>query len=102
MLLLTIAAGLGLTTGGMNAAVSTALSESFGAENFGHTYGLFVFVNLPFIVGLAPLAGYLFVLTGSYAAPFGGQVAALCVVAAMGAILHRNAAKKRMLTATLT
>jgi MFS family permease len=100
ILLLAIAAGLGLTTGGMNAAVSTALSERFGPENFGHTYGLFVFVNLPFIVGLAPLAGYLFVVTGSYAVPFGGQVAALCVVAAMGAILYKNASRKHVRTAT--
>jgi MFS family permease len=102
MLLLAVAAGLGLTIGGTNASVGTALSEDFGPENFGHTYGLYVFVNLPFMVGLAPLAGYLFVVTGSYAVPLGGQVAALCVVAAIGVVSRKNKSRSRVRTATIT
>jgi MFS family permease len=101
-LLLAIAAGLGLAIGGTNATVGTAFSEGFGAGNFGHTYGLFVFVNLPFIVGVAPLAGYLFVLTGSYALPFAGQAAALCVVTAIGVVSHRNRSARRAKAAATT
>jgi MFS family permease len=87
-LLLTITAILGTASGGMVPAMNTALSERFGAENIGRTYGLFVFINLPFTVGLPALTGYLFDATGGYTAAFIGIAAALSLVAAMGLALR--------------
>jgi len=56
----------GLAMGGMFALEPLLISEYFGLASFGAIYGgIWVFVSIGFAGG-APLAGYIFDVTGSY------------------------------------
>lgn len=84
-LLVVVAALIGVNSGGMVAALGTALGQRFGAASLGGALGLWSLINLPFSVGLSPLAGFLFGRFGSYAAPFALQIS-LFLVAGLLAI----------------
>ena len=70
-LLVRIAVGVfGLGFGGMGALIPLSIAESFGMRAFGSIMGLVTMIGiLPQIVG-PPVAGWLFVTTGSYTVPF--------------------------------
>lgn len=60
----------GLGFGGMGALIPLTIAESFGMRAFGSIMGLVTMIGiLPQLVG-PPVAGWLFVATGSYAVPF--------------------------------
>ena len=60
----------GLGFGGMGALIPLAIAEAFGMRAFGSIMGLVTMVGiLPQLVG-PPVAGWLFVSTGSYTVPF--------------------------------
>jgi MFS family permease len=60
----------GLGFGGMGALIPLAIAEAFGMRAFGSIMGLVTMAGiLPQLVG-PPVAGWLFVSTGSYAVPF--------------------------------
>ena len=60
----------GLGFGGMGALIPLTIAETFGMKAFGSTMGLITMIGvLPQLVG-PPVAGWLFVATGSYAVPF--------------------------------
>jgi sugar phosphate permease len=66
-LLLLLIAMIGVGLGAIAATIGVALSESFGAASFGRAYGLSGLITLPFVASAAPLAGFVFGRTGSYA-----------------------------------
>lgn len=72
---------IGLNSGGIVASLGTALSQRFGAVALGGALGLWSFLNLPFTVGMPPLAGFLFERLGGYASAFGVQIALFAVAA---------------------
>jgi predicted MFS family arabinose efflux permease len=60
----------GLGFGGMGALIPLTIAESFGMRAFGSIMGLVTMIGiLPQLVG-PPVAGWLFVATGSYTVPF--------------------------------
>lgn len=60
----------GLGFGGMGALIPLSIAESFGMRAFGSIMGLVTMIGiLPQLVG-PPVAGWLFVVTGSYDLPF--------------------------------
>lgn len=81
---------IGINAGGMIASVGTALSQRFGAAALGGALGLWSFINLPFTVGMPPLAGFLYERLGGYAPAFAVQIG-LFVVAALLAGLNFSA-----------
>jgi len=82
---------IGVCGAGLVAAFGTALAEHFGPASFGRAYGLSNLVNLPFIAGGAPLAGLIFVKTGSYAAALIGQIGFFLLGALLAASVRRRA-----------
>lgn len=67
-------AAIGINSGGIIAAIATALSQRFGTASLGGALGLWSLMNLPFTVALPPLAGALFAWTGGYVLPFTFQI----------------------------
>jgi MFS family permease len=57
---------LGLCTGAIIGLQSTAVAAWLGHAVFGRAMGLLYLLEVPFLFGAAPLAGYLFDITGSY------------------------------------
>lgn len=80
--LVLLAALMGLHGAGVGAVVSMALSQRFGQANFGRAFGLSNLVNLPFMGLGVPIAGYIYVRTGSYT----GAVIGLIGVFLLGAL----------------
>lgn len=64
--LLVLAASFGMCGGAIVALHGAAVNELFGQPSFSQAMGLSYVFKLPFIVGSAPLAGWLFDRTGSY------------------------------------
>jgi len=81
-LLVAIAALLGLHGAPVVVGISMALSQRFGPASFGRAFGLSNLVNLPFMVLGVPLAGHIYVRTGSYA----GAVVGLALFLLIGAV----------------
>ena len=90
-LLAILIALIGVCGAGLVAAFGTALAEHFGPASFGRAYGFSNLVNLPFIAGGAPLAGLIFVRTGSYAAALMGQMGFFLFAALLVASVRRRA-----------
>lgn len=64
--LLTAAALIGLCAGATIALHSAALTLLFGAETYSRAMGLSYFLKVPFLLAVAPAAGHVFDVTGSY------------------------------------
>lgn len=64
--LLVLAATFGMCAGAIVAIHGAAVNELFGQPSFSQAMGLSYLLKLPFIVGAAPLAGWLFDRSGSY------------------------------------
>jgi MFS family permease len=79
-----LAALIGLHGSAVVAVVSLALSQRFGQANYGRLFGLSNLVNLPLMVLGVPIAGHLYVRTGSYMSAMLGLIA-LFVVGAIAA-----------------
>jgi hypothetical protein len=65
---------MGLCGAGVGAVASMALSQRFGQASFGRAFGLSNLMNLPFMVLGVPVAGHIYVRTGSYTAAVMGVV----------------------------
>ena len=89
-LLLILTGLIGACGAGLVAAFGTALAEHFGAASFGRAYGLSSLVNLPFVAGGAPLAGYVFVKTGSYGTALMGQIVFYVIGALLAGTMQRR------------
>lgn len=74
-----LAALFGLGIGAAAPLQAVVLGRCFGRNAFGQVMGLSGLIGLPFIAGANPVAGGLFVRTGSYASAFGLEAAALLV-----------------------
>jgi MFS family permease len=83
-LLLVLCLALGLATGSMLSVFGAALSQRFGAANFGRCYGVFSLINLPFVVSTPVIFGKVFTATGSYGPALVGQLAAYGVAFCAG------------------
>jgi MFS family permease len=97
-LLLVLTGLIGVCGAGLVAAFGTALAEHFGAASFGRAYGLSSLVNLPFIAGGAPLAGYVFVKTGSYSGALLGQICFYVIGALLAGTMQRRPRAKPAVT----
>jgi len=86
---LMLAAGAAMgTAGGSTVALHSAVTTSlFGSASFSRAMGYSYFFKIPFLVGAAPLAGYLFDESGGYASTLIAFVAGLVVATAMSVLL---------------
>lgn len=91
-LLLVLAAAFGTCAGAIIAIHGAAINELFGRHNFSQAMGLSYLLKLPFIVGAAPLAGWLFDRTHTYSSAFGLHIGAFVLAAGMFLPLRRLAA----------
>jgi MFS family permease len=66
VVLMVLVALLGLHGAGVGAVASMAISQRFGQASFGRAFGLSNLIILPFLVSGVPIAGHLYVRTGSY------------------------------------
>jgi MFS family permease len=89
--LLSLCLVLGLATSSMLGLLGAALSQRFGASNFGRCYGVFSLINLPFVVSTPVVFGKVFTATGSYNPAFIGQLAAFAVALCAGLWLSLGA-----------
>jgi len=89
--LLSLCLALGLATSGMLGVLGAALSQRFGAANFGRCYGVFSLINLPFVVSTPVVFGKVFTTTGSYGLALVGQLAAFGVALSAGLWLSLSA-----------
>jgi MFS family permease len=85
-----LAALMGLHGSAVVAVVSLALSQRFGQANYGRLFGLSNLVNLPLMVLGVPIAGYLYVRTGSYMSAMLGLIALFVVGAIAAAVGGRG------------
>lgn len=83
---------LGLHGSAVVAVVSLALSQRFGQANYGRLFGLSNLVNLPLMVLGVPIAGHLYVRTGSYMSAMLGLIALFVVGAIAAAVGGRGKA----------
>jgi MFS family permease len=60
----------------------------FGQPSYPRVYGMLSLTIMPFVFGMTPLAGLLYVRTGSYQIPFAITIGALIGATALLAILH--------------
>lgn len=92
---LLLAGLIGLNAGGMITTLGTALSQRFGAAALGGALGLWSLMNLPFTVGMPPLAGVMYARTGSYRIAFAVQIGLFLVAVLLASIAARRAARLR-------
>lgn len=78
-LTIALAASIGICAGSVVAVHGGAVNELFGSHNFSEAMGLSYLLKLPFIVGAAPIAGWIFHKTGSYNLAFTLQIATFLV-----------------------
>lgn len=70
---------IGLHGAGALPALSVALGEAFGQENFSGAFGMANLINLPFSVLCVPAAALIYARTGSYNGAIVGQAAFLAL-----------------------
>jgi MFS family permease len=86
--LMLLAAALIGTAGGATVAMhSAAMTELFGSTSFSRAMGYSYMLKIPFLFGAAPLAGYLFDISGGYASTLIVFVAALAIATACAVML---------------
>jgi MFS family permease len=81
---------IGINAGGMITCLGTALSQRFGPAALGGALGLWSLLNLPFAVGMPPLAGFLFEALHGYAAAFTVQIGLFLLAALLAGLVPRN------------
>jgi len=79
---------IGINAGGMITSLGTALSQRFGTAALGGALGLWSLLNLPFTVGMPPLAGFLFERLGGYEAAFAVQIALFLLAALLTGVVR--------------
>jgi MFS family permease len=79
---------LGLGGGGFLPLAPAVQGACFGRAMIGRVNGLHALLALPFLLGIAPLVGWMQHLTGSFVLPFLG-LAGVCVLAALAFALVR-------------
>ena len=85
-ILLTLVVAAGICINPVLALHGAAIAEFFGASNVAAVFGMSYLPKLLFIFGSAPLAGFLFDLTGSYQLPLAVHMTAF-IVAVIGFLL---------------
>lgn len=85
---------IGVCGGGFIAAKAVLVNRVFGRESFSRVMGLSGLLNVPFLFGLSPVAGWLRDITGDYVLAVwlhiaGFAVSALCYIAVV-AIMRRQ------------
>jgi MFS family permease len=81
---------IGINAGGMITCLGTALSQRFGPAALGGALGLWSLLNLPFAVGMPPLAGFLFESFNGYAAAFTIQIGLFLLAALLAGLVPRD------------
>jgi MFS family permease len=74
---------IGVHGAGVIPALSVALSQAFGRENFSSAFGLANLVNLPFSVICVPAAALVYARTGSYSGAIVGQAVFLILASVL-------------------
>lgn len=96
--LILLAAALIGTSGGATVAMhSAAMTELFGSTSFSRAMGYSYTLKIPFLFGAAPLAGYLFDISGGYSSTLLVFVGALGIATALAVMLvftHHRAARR--------
>lgn len=72
--MLIVVALIGMHGAAITAIFGLALSQRFGAANFGRAFGLSNLLTLPFLVAGVPIGAWFFVTTGSYAGALASQI----------------------------
>lgn len=93
---LLLTAAIGVNAGGMISSLGTALSQRFGAAALGGAMGFWSLMNLPFSVGMPPLAGILYALYGGYTVAFSVQIGLFVTAALLAAVAARRATRRRL------
>ena len=75
------------------------LVRIYGVASFPRAYGLSMLGSMPFVFGMTPIAGLLYVRTGSYQLPFALTISALACAAVLLVMVHRL--RERYPTATM-
>lgn len=81
---------IGVNSGGMITCIGTALSQRFGPAALGAALGLWSLLNLPFAVGMPPLAGFLFERFHGYTAAFAVQIGLFALAALLAGMVVRS------------
>ncbi len=85
---------IGINSGGMITCIGTALSQRFGPAALGAALGLWSLLNLPFAVGMPPLAGFLFERFHGYSAAFTLQICLFAVAAVLAGLVARAGSRR--------
>lgn len=91
--LITVSAFIGVGHGAILALHSAVMNRMYGERNFSRAMGYGYTLKIPFLFGAAPLAGYLFDITGSYWSTLlfcSGAVAVATIFAALLVVDRRN------------
>lgn len=68
---------VGACSGGIQGAFGVTIARLFGPENFSKVLGLVSLMTLPFLFGMAPLAGLIYQQTGNYHASMATMIGGL-------------------------
>ena len=78
---------VGACGAGIMGPLGVFLASLFGQDNFGRAFGITALLNTPILVGMTPLAGYLYDIGGSYFLPvvlaIGGFILSAIMLAAL-------------------
>ena len=78
----------GACSAGVVPPFAMMLVRIYGLASFPRAYGLASLASMPFVFGITPLAGLLYVRTGSYLLPFGMMIAGLGGTALLLMVVH--------------
>jgi hypothetical protein len=63
------------------------MNEIFGTATFSRAMGYSYFIKLPFLFGPAPLAGWLYDLSGGYGSTYAACVGGIAIAALLAVVL---------------
>ena len=89
--LIALLVGIGLCGGATQPVFSALLSGVYGQGGFARALGLATLLMMPFTFAAAPLAGWLFDLSGSYTHAFQVQIGAFAAAAIAFLVVLGNA-----------
>jgi MFS family permease len=90
LLFVPLLVGTGMCGGGTHIAFSALLNGAYGREGFARALGLAAMLMLPVTFSAAPLAGWLFDGSGSYALAFRLQAGAFLAAAVIFLVVYRR------------
>jgi MFS family permease len=82
---------IGASSAGGTPAISLALSEAFGEENFSRAYGLVNLISMPFSAFCVPVVTYIFIRTNSYNGALAG-LATLMILSGLATLWSESRA----------